>query len=73
MKIDDHQCILSRNLSWSDLPDIQAECGQLWAEAKAGQEQNSSGGRRRKAAAEKENLSQEEKNARRCKVKAQEG
>ena len=66
--------------TWSQVSRIRdrlrrwkaGECGQLWAEAKAGQEQNSSGGRRRKAAAEKENLSQEEKNARRCKVKAQE-
>ena len=49
------------------------ECGQLWAEAVAGQEKNMSRGRRRRAVVEKEKLSQEEKNAMRCKVKAQEG
>ena len=49
------------------------DCGQLWAEAIAGQEKNSRRGNRRRVAAEKENLSQEEMNAMRCKSKAQEG
>ena len=48
------------------------ECGQLWAEAKAGQEVKVTRGRKKKKD-DVEQLSQEEKNASRCKTKAQEG
>ena len=51
------------------------ECGQLWAEAKAGQEMKKTGGKKKKGGGggEKEQPSLEERNAQRCKTKAQEG
>ena len=49
------------------------ECGPLWAEAIAGQEKNMGRGTKRRGAPRMVILSQEEKNAQRCKSKAHEG
>merc|ERR1719180_756310 len=46
------------------------ECGQLWAEAKAGQGMKRTQGKKKKGV-EKEQPSLEERNAQRCKTKAQ--
>ena len=50
-----------------------SECGALWEEAKATQVVKARRGRRRKGAVGQDQLSLEERNAMRCKTKAQEG
>ena len=49
------------------------ECGQLWAEAKNSQEKKTIRGRKKKVSGGTEQPSLKEKNAERCKTKAQEG
>ena len=49
------------------------ECGQLWREAVDGQKEKILKGKRKNCDVQQEELSLEEKNARRCRTKAQEG